>query len=35
MRAPAILIPSKKLRFALNSYDIEQLLINETLALQN
>ncbi|MGR6903808.1 DinB family protein [Lysinibacillus sp. BSL11] len=34
MRAPGILVPPKKIRFVLNSYDIEQLLINETLALQ-
>ncbi len=34
MRAPGILVPPKKIRFTLNSYDIEHLLINETLALQ-
>ena len=34
MRAPGILVPPKKIRFVLNSYDIEHLLINETLALQ-
>lgn len=34
MRAPSILVPSKKIRFVLNSYDIEHLLINETLSLQ-
>lgn len=34
MRAPGILVPPKKISFVLNSYAIEQLLINETLALQ-
>ena len=34
MRAPGILVPPKKISFTLNSYDIEHLLINETLALQ-
>ncbi|WP_155590019.1 DinB family protein [Lysinibacillus cavernae] len=34
MRAPGILVPPKKIRFALSSHDIEQLLLNETLALQ-
>lgn len=34
MRAPAILVPPKKIRFVLNSDEIEQLLITETSAMK-
>ncbi|OXS74040.1 hypothetical protein B1B04_10525 [Lysinibacillus sp. KCTC 33748] len=34
MRAPGILVPPSKIRFTLNSDEIEQLLINETSAMQ-
>ncbi|MGE7948136.1 DinB family protein [Lysinibacillus sp. NPDC093688] len=34
MRAPGILVPPSKIRFTLNSDEIEQLLVNETSAMQ-
>lgn len=34
MKAPGILVPPKKIRFALNSKDIEQYLVNDTMAMK-
>ncbi|MFJ7734623.1 DinB family protein [Lysinibacillus sp. NPDC097231] len=34
IRAPGILVPPNKIRFMLNSKEIEQLLLNDTIALQ-
>jgi len=34
MKAPGILVPAQKIQFSLNSKDIEQLLVNDTMAMK-